>query len=330
MLPHEIVDDGSVERKPIGTGPFILDKWERGTTATYKRNPNYWKPGLPFLDQLEMLVIADRAVYEAKFLSGELDLGAVNILGSKDEVIKSTMDEISRKIPSNFIEYPAISTAKFHIQFNLAVKPFDDERVRQAISYAFPSDQFVANFLAGRGARTGEVAPGNTFWKARNEDMPVLDIAKAKALLEQAGQSNLKTESWVSPQYYGTAVAPIVQGLLKQTLGIDIAPKVLENAQWFNDVYRGKGAYPLSAKADWSFDDPDRTLYGWFHSKGANRRQGINDPELDRMLEKQRGELDRNARQKLVQELQKYIMDKAYTVGLFTIGNITAVPKYLN
>lgn len=330
MVSREVVDKGDIERTPIGTGPYLLDKWERGTRATFKRNPNYWKPGLPFFDELEMEVLADRAVREAKFLAGEHDLGGVNVLGAKPDIIDNQMREINARVPSNFIEVQGAFNSKLHLYFNLSQPPFNDERVRQAFAKSFNYDQLISAFAAGRGLRTGEVSSGNAFWAARESDMPKFDLAGAKALLEQAGQSNLKTENWVSIQYSGTTLAPIVQGLLKQTLGIDVAPKTLENAQWIAEVYRAQKPYPLSSHADWSFDDPDRTLREYFHSKGTAQHQNLNDPELDRMLDKQRETMDRDERKTLVQDIQKYLMDKAYTVPLFTIGGITAVPKYIH
>lgn len=330
MVAREVVEAGTIERTPIGTGPFLLDKWERGVRATYKRNPNYWKPGLPFFDELEMQILADRAVREAKYLAGEHDLGAVNVLGSKAEVISSQMSDIKGKVPSRFIEGKAAFSSKLHLYFNVATKPFDDERVRKAFAMAFNYDQMIAAFAAGRGLRTGEMSSGNAFWAAREADMPKFDVAQAKALLEQAGQSGLKTENWVSPQYSGTTLAPIMQGLLKQALGIDVAPKTLENAQWISDVYRAQKPYPLSSHGDWSFDDPDRTLREYYHSKGSAQHQNLNDATLDKMLDDQRRELDKTKRQELVRDIQKYMMDKAYTVPLFSIGFITAVPEYLN
>lgn len=329
MVSREVVEAGTIERTPIGTGPYLLDKWERGVQATFKRNPDYWKPGLPFFDELEMQVLADRAVREAKYLSGELDLGAVNVLGSKADVITSQMSDIKAKVPGSFVEIQAAFSSKLHLYFNVTTKPFDDERVRRAIALAFNYDQMIAAFAAGRGLRTGEMSSGNAFWAAREADMPKFDLAQAKALLEQAGQSGLKTENWVSPQYSGTTLAPIMQGLLKQALGIDVAPKTLENAQWISEVYRAQKPYPLSSHGDWSFDDPDRTLREYYHSKGSAQHQNLNDAELDGMLDKQRRELDKTKRQEMVRDIQKYMMDKAYTVPLFTIGSITAVPEYL-
>lgn len=329
MVSRELVDAGDIERKLIGTGPYLLDSWERGSKATFKRNPNYWKPGLPFFDEMEMQVMADRAVREAKYLSGEQDLGAVNILGSKADVITTQMNDIRAKVPSMFVEQQASFNAKLHLYFNVKVKPFDDPRVRQAFAKAFDYDTLISAFAAGRALRTGEVSSGNAFWAARDADMPKFDLAGAKALLEQAGQTGLKTENWVSPQYSGTTLAPLVGGLLKQALGIDVAPKTLENAQWLSEVYRAQKDYPLSSHGDWSFDDPDRTLREYYHSKGTAQHQNLNDPELDAMLDKQRQELDRTARQEIVRDIQKYMLEQAYTVPLFAIGSITVVPDYI-
>lgn len=330
MVPREVAEAGTIERKPIGTGPFILDRWERGTIATWKRNPNYWKPGLPFLDELEMQVIPDRAVREAKYLAKELDTGGVNILGSKKETIDQQMGEIKSKVGGGFYEAQAVFSYILKVYFNLAQKPFSDPRVRQAIMYSFNYDMMVNAFYAGRALRTGIVSAGNEAWAARKEDLPVYDIAKSKSLLSAAGMPDgFKTELWVSPEYSGTQLAPIVAGLLKPSIGVEAGIKTMENAQWISEVYRAKGPYPMTTQADWSFDDPDRTLREYFHSKGTAQHQNINDSQLDAMLDKQRQTLNTAERLTMIQDIQKHIMDNAYTIPLLVGGSITNVPPWL-
>jgi peptide/nickel transport system substrate-binding protein len=330
IIPKELVDKGVVERKPVGTGPFILDKWERGVGATWKRNPAYWKPNLPNLDALEMLVIADRAVREAKFLAKETDAEGVNILGDKETTIQSNMQNLRDKVGvKEFWEQQGAfgSTLKFYM--NVAHKPFDDPRVRQALSAAFPYETMIASFAAGRGLRSGPESSGNTKWAMREADLPKFDAAKAKQLLSAAGIDTLKSEMWVSPQYSGSTLAPIVAGLLKQSIGAEIAIKSLENAQWISDVYRAAADYPCTTHGDWSFDDPDRTLREYFHSKGSAAHYNIKDTKLDEMLDKQRKELSEPARITQVQDIQKYIMEQGYVQIFFTIGSITALAPWV-
>lgn len=331
IVPREIIENGEVERKPIGTGPFILDSWERGVSAKWSRNPNYWKTGLPYFDEMEMQVLADRAVREAKFLAKELDNGAVNILGSKEETIQADMQNMRDKVGvEEFYEIPGsfLSTLKFYA--NAAHPPFDDVRIRQAFSHAFPYEDMIANFAAGRGLRTGPMSSANFKWALPEDRMPAFDPAKSKELLTAAGIDTLESEMWVSPQYSGTTLAPIVAGILKQTIGAEIGIKQLENAQWIADVYRAQADYPLNTQADWSFDDPDRTLREYFHTDGSAAHYNANDPELDKMLDDQRKELDEEARIALVQDIQQYILDNAYVIMFFTIGSVLPVAPWMN
>jgi ABC-type transport system substrate-binding protein len=332
MVAREVVEAGNIEKTPIGTGPFILDKWERGVSLNWKRNPNYWKPGLPFFDEVEGQIILDRAVRDAKLLAKEVDAGSVQVLGSSKATIEKQMADVRDKIDGvRFIETPGAATSMLKIYGNLAVKPFDDLRVRQALSYAMPYDQMIQSYVAGRGMRTGPSSSANVPWAMRLEDMPATDLVKAKQLLSAAGfPDGFKTEAWLSPagSYGGAILGPIVAGILKQAVGIQMELKQLQDAEWLAQVYRGKGAYPMTAQVDWSFDDPDRTLREYYSSKGSAQHQNINDPKLDAMLEKQRTELDTKSRQLLIQDIQKYIIDNGYMTPLFTMGGITAIPPW--
>ena len=329
MIPQEIVDKGIVDKKPIGTGGFILDKWERGISANWKRNPEYWKTGLPFVDEMEMQVIPDRALREAKYLAKDLDNGAINVLGTTAETIKKQKDEITDKVGGTFRELNSSFVAIIHVYFNVLQKPFDDPRVRKAFQNAISYDQVIKLF-AGLAKRTGPISSGNASWALPEADLPPFDPAKAKQLLAAAGfESGLKTETWVSSEYSGLAFAPLVAGLLKP-LGIDVAIKQLENAQWITEVYRGQGKYPMTSHADATFDDPDRILYEYFHSKGAANHTNIKDPKLDEFAVKQRQELDLKSRQAIVRDAQRYILDQGYDVPIVTPGSIAAIPPWMN
>ncbi len=332
MVAREVVEAGNIEKTPIGTGAFILDRWDRGTTLHWKRNPNYWKAGLPLFDEVEGQIILDRAVRDAKLLGKEVDAGSVQVLGSSKATIEKQMGDIRDKIDGvKFIETPGAVTSMLKIYGNLAVKPFDDLRVRQALTFAMPYDQMIQTYFGGRAMRTGPSSSANVPWAMRTEDLPATDVTKAKQLLGAAGfPDGFKTEAWVSPagSYGGAILGPIIAGILKPTLGIQMELKQLQDAEWLAQVYRGKGAYPMTAQVDWSFDDPDRTLREYYSSKGSAQHQNLNDSKLDAMLEKQRTELDTKARQVLIQDIQKYIIDNAYMTPLLTQGGITAVPPW--
>ncbi len=328
MVAKELVDKGDIDRKAIGTGGFILDRWERGVSVAWKRNPNYWKAGLPFFDSMEMQVISDRALREAKYLAKEVDNGAINLVGTNEDTIKKQKDEITQKVGGTFRELNNSFVAIIHVYFNIPQKPFDDPRVRKAFQAAIAYDQVIKLF-AGRAIRTGPISSGNLPWALPEADLPKFDPAEAKQLLTAAGfPDGLTTETWVSSEYSGAAFAPLVAGLLKPH-GINVGIKQLENAQWISEVYRGQGKYPMTSHADATFDDPDRILYEYFHSKGAANHTNLKDPKMDELAAKQRRELDTKVRQDLVREAQKYILEQGYDVPIVSPGSILAIPPWL-
>lgn len=328
MVSKELVEKGDIDRKAIGTGGFVLGRWERGVSVEWKRNPNYWKAGLPFFDSMEMQVISDRALREAKYLAKEIDNGAINIVGTNEETIKKQKDEITQKVGGTFRELNSSFVAIIHVYFNIPQKPFDDLRVRKAFQHAIAYDQVIKLF-AGRAIRTGPISSGNPPWGLQEADLPKFDPAQAKQLLAAAGFADgLNTETWVSTEYSGTAFAPLVAGLLKP-LGINVGIKTLENAQWISEVYRGQGKYPMTSHADATFDDPDRILYEYFHSQGAANHTNLKDPKMDELAVKQRRELDTKVRQDLVRQAQLYILEQAYDVPIVSPGSIAAIPPWM-
>jgi len=147
-------------------------------------------------------------------------------------------------------------------------------------------------------------------------------VAKAKQLLEAAGVSTpLKVKTTISAEYSGPAVSQILQQVMKP-VGVEIEINQIENAAWLTKVYRGGQDYQLTSFGDWSWEDPDRGLYAYFHSKGNANNTHFNNPQADALLEKQRVEFDLEARKKLVRELQLLLVEEAPQVWLVSTGGI--------
>lgn len=115
----------------------------------------------------------------------------------------------------------------------------------------------------------------------------------------------------------GQLVAGVLAGFMENiknetggAVNIKVEVDLLENARWISEVYRGGSRYEGSSHADWNFDDPDHSLYSYFHSKGVANSTHINNPALDDMLDKQRRELDVPARQTIVRDIQRLLLDE--------------------
>jgi ABC-type transport system substrate-binding protein len=124
-----------------------------------------------------------------------------------------------------------------------------------------------------------------------------------------------------------------VQQLLRP-YGIQIDLRTLESGRATSAIFRRAEPYPLTARADWSFDDPDRTLFDTFHSRGQAEHQGIGEayPEsrdLDQLLERQRQELNHDVRRSIVAEVQRRLVDDAIQTWLVSPGSLTAIPPWV-
>jgi peptide/nickel transport system substrate-binding protein len=165
----------------IGSGPYQFVRWQPGQQVVIKANPAYWG-AKPQLDQIVL-----RPIPEAAARLVELQSGGVDIVSP---VGPTQYADIS-KTGANLVKAPGTIIT---IMFNLAMKPFDDVRVRQAFNYAVDKQALIAGVLQGAGYPMASVLrQGMTGYDASIQPYPY-DPTKAKSLLTEAGQTNLTVD----------------------------------------------------------------------------------------------------------------------------------------
>ncbi|MGE0540142.1 MAG: ABC transporter substrate-binding protein [Dehalococcoidia bacterium] len=319
IMAPEFGETQEVNRKAIGTGAFIFKEWQRGVALRFDRNPEYWRQGQPFFDRVIMRVVPDRAARATNFRSGETDIWG----GAPPTVPYETIDEMKKAVPDvQEIRREGSNNSGTKAYFNTAAAPFNDKRVRQAFLYGADYDAMIKIF-GGLAQRAGPM-PLASIYGLKEEDFPTTDVAKAKQLLEAAGftaSNPLKVKTSISAEYSGPAVSQILQQLMKP-VGVEVEINQMENAAWIQRVYRAGQDYQMSSHGDWSWEDPDRGMYSYFHSKGVANNTKFSNPQVDALLEKQRGEFDEEARKKTVREIQLMLIDEAPDVWLVSTGGI--------
>jgi len=182
----------------VGTGPWMLTDVTEGASRTYTKNPDYWckderHPGMqiPFADEFRILIIPDRATYISAFRSGKIDFWGTNLLEEADAMQKSNPEAIM------FMTWGSTSD---HGSMNCTKPPFDDIRVRKAMSMAINLEELVEQYYHGYGDAT----PGGLFflpvikgfgypfkdWPQEEQDVYAYNPEGAKALLAEAGYPN--------------------------------------------------------------------------------------------------------------------------------------------
>lgn len=230
-IPKEVVEaTGGAEKNWVGTGAFILTDIAKDTKLTYKKNPDYWEQGKPYLDAVELYVITDPSAQLAAFRAGQIDVLVYQG--------KTNMEAIKKSVPNAQVQ-DGVGMMEYALLLNNSRAPFDKKEVRQAIQYAIDYDGVINSALDGAGMRTGYLAPWFSEWGAKAAaDLPKRDVAKAKALLAQAGYPDgFKTtilQNTGAMGATGNAVEPIVAQLKEVGIDVQIIPQdnASHTAKW--------------------------------------------------------------------------------------------------
>jgi peptide/nickel transport system substrate-binding protein len=203
MISKAYVDKNGAEAakwNPVGTGPFIFVSYERDAKMVCKRNPNFWEPGLPYLDGVEVSVIADATVRKLAFQKGDIQrFGTSGI--TAQEMQKAGYDMVTEPAGT----YTLIPDSKN------SASPWANINVRLAASYALDRESLAKALGYGFVSPAYQVYPGFAQTALPDLVKHVYNPTKAKALLTEAGYPNgFKTMMHpfsVIPNDYNTAVA---------------------------------------------------------------------------------------------------------------------------
>jgi peptide/nickel transport system substrate-binding protein len=227
-------------KKPYGSGPFLLQSFAPGRETVFVKNPNYWRSGWPFLDELHIVGFADpNATRMNALVAGQID-GA-------DNVQPSLVPTIEGKPNVYVLVYKAYSTNTYEMRTD--IPPFNDVRVRRAMKLIANRPQIVEEALSG--ARFGSVANDlfNPSDPVFDHSLPAVtqDIEQAKSLLKAAGQSDLHV-TWYGGHFFPGAVETVeVLAQNATAAGMTIHIHVLPDTT----TYFSKYAYQQPFKFDY-------------------------------------------------------------------------------
>jgi peptide/nickel transport system substrate-binding protein len=321
IMPKHILEKDPVnglKTTVVGTGPFKLKEPPTSTLWKYERNPDYFQQDLPFLDEIEIHIITDPQALVAAVLSKRVfwtdAFAHPNLDG---DLATSTAQQ-----NPNLVHASAPSLIIAHVSMQTEKPPFDDLRVRQALSEAIRREA-----IAELGNQAGAVGTGVYPlgpWAMPKEMRQQLigygpDMAKrlthAKALLtayeKEKGKidwSKIKIQCSTNIKF-SYENAQVVQQLLKKIqVNIELEPMLVAQHRG-NEV---SGNYILSLLgAAVDFDDPIDSFGQWFVTNGGRWYQRHSLPALDALFEQQKFTADPEARKKLIWDMDRLAMDDA-------------------
>lgn len=334
------LNDNPWNFKPIGTGPYEFESWQRGQSITLKANPHYFK-GRPHLDRLVFRILPDSQSQYAAFLTGHLDLARL----SPGLLAKARTDP-SFVGHAHLFEY--MSREFFYMAWNEnGSNPFfRDRRVRLAMTLALDRKGVVEHLLHGHGVLcSGPFFPGG--WAADPAIAPVpFDPARARRLLRQAGWRDSDGDGWLDREgrrFEFTCLYPeeadafrrflaLFQQDLKQVgVKMDLAP-----LEW-NTFLQRTSQHRFEAYLSGYTMGDDPNPYAMYDSREAailpdGSAAGANDvsysnPQMDALLKAQLVEMNRRRRQKLLWKIHDIIARDQPQSFLFIPTTLAAVDK---
>lgn len=300
------------ELSAIGTGPFLLSEWEPGVGAKFRRNPDYWRPGQPYLDGVQWSFIKDKNATVAALRTGKIDYLA--------RVDRSDMEEVSKSNPQ--VSWSKAPDSPWNaLRFDLFNPPFNDIRVRRAIDLAIDRDEIIRLVAQGDGEKGPPVSFWVSKWALPQEELKQRPeygawpmerrLTEAKSLLAQAGYgSGLSSFPCLVPtgSRLSVDIATVVKEQLKRNLSIDLALQSIDTGQVEKAHTEGKFTCTIYSYA--SGFDPSEYIHRFYHREGSRNYSRWDDPKLNAMAEAQAQELDESKRVQQVREAQRYIMDQ--------------------
>ena len=220
---------------PVGTGPFKFVEWKQTDYLKVAKNANYWKKGLPKVDSITWRPVVDNNARSAMMQTGEAHF-TFPVPYEQAAALKARPDlelTAARSIVHRFMS------------MNVKRKPFDNPKVREAINYAINKEALAKVAFSGYAVPAEGVIPPGVEYAVKLGPWPY-DVAKAKALLAEAGYPNgFETELWSA---YNHSTAQKVMQFLQQQLGqvgIKVKVQALEAGQRVEKVESWPDPPPL-------------------------------------------------------------------------------------
>ncbi len=309
IVPRDAVD--KLKSAPVGTGPFKLAEWRRGDSVVMVRNPDYYRKGIPYLDKVIFKFIPDPSAQLAALRAGDVDVIAYDL--SPENVPALEKDPRFKVLKGH-------TTTDVILAMNNSRKPFQDPKVRQAITQAIDRKAVIQGAVSGYGTPIGShMDPTNPYY-ADLSGLHPYNPEKARQLLAEAGYPNgfeavLKLPE---PYAYARRSGEVIADQLSR-VGIKLTLEVIQMGQWVDRVFKNAD-YDLTVMGH--AEPFDIEIYG---RPGYYFR--YNNPKFLELLKKAEEEMNEQSRKKIYEQAQRMLADDFVNVYLFVYPALPAMKK---
>jgi ABC-type transport system substrate-binding protein len=322
-------EDGDLKKRLIGTGPFILKEHTRKVRVVLARNPDYFDTGRPYVDEYIILSTPDAATRLAAFRTGQSDF---IWLASPGEVAT-----VTKTNPNAVVQSYHNTLTPFGIALAQDKPPFNDVRVRRAISLAIDRQQQVETVFEGHGILGWGVpyiyyqdtpptaAQMGPYWQHKP--------AEAKKLLADAGHPNGFSTTLFYYEYFPqmTSQVQLVQQDLKRHLNIEVKITKLDYTTYYGRYVEGKWD-----GMSWGFQSGhavglDERTFQYMHSKSTKNFFRVNDPVIDELTVKLRQTSERAEQRNITRKIVERELDQVLRMWMpYSNGFLVFQPHMRN
>ncbi|MFM7532209.1 MAG: ABC transporter substrate-binding protein [Rubrivivax sp.] len=313
-------------QNPVGTGPFRLKEWKKGSHITLERFPDYWKKGRPYLDQVVLKVIPDGAARSIALENGEVDLAPMSAVPQADIERLASLKHLELSDKGAEGLGPLL-----WLEMNLRDKPLSDKRVRQAISLALDRRKIVDIIWFGQGKPAN--GPVVSAHPAYNKALKPLayDPKAANKLLDDAGYkrgaNNMRFKLQQNFLPYGESWVRLAEYVRQELgkVGIEVETQSLDLGGWLKKIYTDWD-YGFTSNFTHNYSDPSigtqRSFISGTIAKGATFTNSMNyrNPRIDELYEKALVEVDAAKRRRMFDEIQVILQDELPVIFLVEIA----------
>jgi len=316
--------EATLKRKGVGTGPFKVESWQPGEYVRLVRNENYWRQGLPYLDEIIIRAMPDEQTMVIALGSGDIDVAEAPparewVRMQKAGKMKTLMGPMATMLD---------------LAMNVGKPPLSNKKVRQAIAKALDRQRYIDLFLAGASAPQCVTYPPNSLGYDEQQNkscMPDFDLKKAKSLLSEAGYPNgfdvqiLTSVPGFSP--YSKEIAEKLQADLKE-IGIRATITHFEQAEarrrWFAKEFE------LGVHQGGRFQrDPATMFRATIFWPPDSNVMNFQSAEYTNLVKEAESESDSKKRHELYKKINAIVLDELWLVPLFPLYRLFALQPYV-
>jgi peptide/nickel transport system substrate-binding protein len=302
------VSPKEMRSRPVGTGPFRFVDYKPNQWLKVERNPDYWKPGLPYLDGIEYTIIPNRSTAVLGFIAGKFDMTFPY------EITIPLLKDIKKEAPDAVCD-----TEPLNVSVTLAIvrkPPFDNLELRRAMAMALDRQAFIDILGEGQGDISAVMLPPpEGIWGIPVEELRAFpgyapDVAKSRAeareIMQRLGYGPDKplkiTVSARNIPAYRDPAAILIDQL--KSIWIDGELETVETASWIPKMVRKDYTVAISLSGS-AVDDPDQIFYESYVCKSPRNYTGYCDREMEALVERQSMETDPEKRKAIVWQIER-------------------------